>query len=293
VLPFSRPAYEAVLMEATPKRLSISGVQTKLPLALRDHNLELVQFGGEYILKPVPHGAFRNLESVPYNEHLTMQLARQVFGIRVAANAIVEFLDGEPAYLVRRFDIAVDGSRLLQEDFGQLSERTEEMQGEIWKYDGSYEGIGRLIQKHAANYKVDLERFVRLVLFNYLVHNGDAHLKNFTLTRNGMKGSYSFSPTYDLLNTTIHVPNESRMALDLFADDFETESFRLNGFHTMGDFELLAQRPGLQSARFRKFSDSISGCKDAVHSLIDRSRLIEPCKELYRTHLEDSLRALQ
>lgn len=138
-----------------------------------------------------------------------------------------------------------------------------------------------------------MERFLRLVFFNYLVHNGDAHLKNFTLTRNGMKGSYSFSPTYDLLNTRIHVPNESRMALDLFADDFETESFRLNGFHTMGDFELLAQRPGLQSARFRKFSDSISGCKDAVHSLIDRSRLIEPCKELYRTHLEDSLRALR
>lgn len=222
-----------------------------------------------------------------------MQLARHVFGIRVAANAIVEFLYGEPALLVRRFDIAVDGSRLLLKDFRQLSECSEEVQGEVWEYDGSYEGIGRLIRKHAANHKVDLEHFVRLVLVNYLVHNGDAPLKNFPLIRDGMKGSYSFSPSHDLLNIRIHVPNESRMALDLFADDFETEGFRLNGFHTMGDFELLAQRLGLQSARFRKFSDSISGCKDAVHSLIDRSRLIEPCKELYRMHLEASLRALR
>lgn len=78
--------------------------------------------------------------------------------------------------------------------FGLLAERSEEMQGEIWKYDGSYEGNGRLIRKHAPTYKVDLERFVRLVLFNYLVHNRDPHLKNFTLTRNGTKGSYFFSP---------------------------------------------------------------------------------------------------
>ena len=95
VLPFSRPVYEEARLAATGDRLSISGIQTKMPLVLREGRLELTEKGGQYILKPIPHGAFQRLESVPINENLTMQIARQVFGIRVAENGLVEFDDGE------------------------------------------------------------------------------------------------------------------------------------------------------------------------------------------------------
>ena len=44
-------------------------------------------------------------------------------------------------------------------------------------------------------------KLFRLVLFNFLVGNEDAHLKNFTLITR--KGKVELSPAYDLLNSTI------------------------------------------------------------------------------------------
>ena len=80
----------------------------------------MTESGCEYILKPIPHGEFQRLEAVPVNEHLTMQIARQVFRIGVAENALVAFDGGELAYLVRRFDVQLNGVRLLQEDLRKL-----------------------------------------------------------------------------------------------------------------------------------------------------------------------------
>ncbi len=144
ILPFSRPTYNQTKLAAAAGRLSISGIQTKTPLVLRDRQLEMADSGGQYILKPIPHGEFQHLEAVPINEHLTMQIARQVFRIAVAENALVAFSDGEPAYLVRRFDIQSDGSRCLQEDFAQVASRSEETHGKKGPFPkyGSLHGAG-------------------------------------------------------------------------------------------------------------------------------------------------------
>src|SRR5258708_25799324 len=125
-----------------------------MSLALADRRLEMTETGGQYMLKPIPEGEYQNLDAVPINEHLTMQIARQMFGISVAENALVFFADGEPAYLVRRFDVQDDGSRSLQEDFAQLATRSEETHGKNYKCDFSYEEIAGLIRKHVAAYPV-------------------------------------------------------------------------------------------------------------------------------------------
>lgn len=292
VLSFSRPVYEEARLEVTGERLSVSGIQTKMPLVLREGRLEMAKTGGQYILKPIPHGAFQRLEAVPVNENLTMQIARQVFGIRVAENALVEFTDGELAYLVRRFDVQEGGPRHLQEDFAQIAGRSEESHGKNYKYDFSYEEIGRLILKHVAAYQVEMEKFLHLVVFNYLVHNGDAHVKNFSLIRNEEGGDYTLTPAYDLLNTRLHVPNESRTALSLFADDFETESYDINGFYAYDDFQELANRLELHLGRFRRFMQTAVSKEPVIFSLIDRCVLSEQCRQLYKDHVRDSMRAL-
>ena len=289
---FSRPVYEEARLAAAGERLSISGIQTKLPMVMREGRLEMTEKGGQYILKPIPHGAFQRWETVPINENLTMQIARQVFGIRVAENALVAFEDGEWAYLVRRFDVQEDGSRHLQEDFAQIAERSEESHGKNYKYDLSYEDIGELIRKHVAAYQVELEKFLHLVVFNYLVHNGDAHIKNFSLIRDEEGGDYTLTPAYDLLNTRLHVPNESRTALPLFKGDFETESHRINGFYAYDDFVELANRLGLHPGRFQRFMHTAVSKESEIFSLIDRSVLTEPCRQLYKDHVSDSIRAL-
>jgi serine/threonine-protein kinase HipA len=292
VLPFSRPAYNQARLATAGDRLSISGIQTKMPLVLRDGRLEMTEAGGQYILKPIPHGEFQHLDAVPVNEHLTMQIARQVFGIRVAENALVEFDGGELAHLVLRFDVEEDGSRHLQEDFAQIAGRSEESHGKNYKYDFSYEEIGSLIRQHVAAFQVEMEKFLHLVVFNYLVHNGDAHLKNFSLIRNEECGDYTLTPAYDLLNTRLHVPHETRTALALFKDDFETESHRINAFYAYDDFQELANRLGLHPARFQRFMRTAVSKEREVFTLIDRSALSEECKQVYRESVRDSMRAL-
>jgi serine/threonine-protein kinase HipA len=292
VLPFSRPVYNQTKLATTGKRLSISGIQTKMSLVLREGRLEMTETGGQYILKPIPYGEFQHLDMVPMNENLTMQIARQVFGINVAENALVEFEGGELAYLVRRFDVQKDGSHHLQEDFAQIAQRSEESHGKNYKYDCSYEEIGDLIRKHVAAYQVEMEKFLHLVVFNYLVHNGDAHLKNFSLVRNEESGDYTLSPAYDLLCTRLHAPDETRTALNLFKDDFETESYRINGYYAYDDFQELANRLGLHPGRFKRFMQSAVSKESAIFSLVDRSALSEECKQVYKESVRDSLRAL-
>lgn len=292
VLTFSRPAFNQARLVGASQRLSISGIQPKISLVLRDRLLEMTESGGQLILKPAPHGPFQHLAMVPINEHLTMQIARQVFDFAVAANGLVEFADGEKAYLVRRFDVQADGFHCLQEDFAQIANRSEETHGDNYKYDLSYEDIGLLIRKHVASFPIELERFFRLVVFNYLIRNGDAHLKNFSLIRNDEYGDYTLTPAYDLLNTRLHIPDEPRTALPLFKDDFETPSFQANAFYAYDDFRELAKRLGLHEGRFKRFMKVAIGKKKEIASLIDRSALSKECKRLYKAGVSDSSRAL-
>jgi serine/threonine-protein kinase HipA len=292
VLPFSRFAYNQAKLKVTADRLSISGIQTKISLVLREGRLEMVDSGGQYILKPIPKGEFERLDIVPINEHLTMQIARKVFDINVAENALVSFEDGELAYIVRRFDVQPDGTCSLQEDFAQIAARSEETHGKNYKYDYSYEEIGDLIRTHVVAHPVDLERYFTLVVFNYFIHNGDAHTKNFSLIRNEQTGEYNLTPAYDLLNTRVHVPTESRTALTLFRDDFETESYQANGFYAYDDFVAFAQRLKLVEKRYKRIIQKFVDAKGAVCALIDCSMLPDECKRLYKAHIEESVRAL-
>lgn len=272
--------------------ISISGVQTKHSLRLDGRRLELTDHDGEYILKPVPHGDFENLAQMPANEHLTMQLARQVFGLDVAANALVRFRDGEPAYLTKRFDRNPDGTRSLQEDFAQIAERTEETHGRDYKYGLSYEEIGGLIRKHVGPYAVEIEKFFRLVLFNYLVHNGDAHLKNFSLRRDPDQGINILTPAYDLANTRLHLPHESETAMDLFQGDFATESFRANAYLAKDDFLEFGKRLGMRETRIAMILPEFSARMDAVEPLVARSFLDASLQKQYLELVHDRVKRL-
>lgn len=114
----------------TAAGMSISGVQDKLSLRLARGVLEVTATNGTYILKPIPGSRLPELhDDLPANEHVTMQLAEQVFGIRTAANALIRFADDELAYVTRRFDRTPDGNRVPQEDLCQLMGRTPATHG--------------------------------------------------------------------------------------------------------------------------------------------------------------------
>ena len=267
----------------TIKRISISGVQFKISLLLNDKQFEMSGQRGplEFILKPPPRSFdIKHGEAVPANEHLTMQLARQVFKLNVAANAYVQLANGlTGAYLTRRFDV-LPTEKLQQEDFAQIDNRSRVTHGENFKYETSHEHIAGLIRRFATAVPVALDEFFRLTLFNYLVANGDAHLKNFSLYRRPT-GEYRLTPAYDLLNMALHVSDGNGLALDLFADNYETPSFQANAFLAYDDFLEFGRRIGLPPSRVKRLLADVVSHEAAIQQLIDRSFLPVEQKERY------------
>lgn len=275
------------------ERMSIPGVQDKVSLRYEQGDLIPTDHDGEFILKPIPGTPLPlHTDQVPANEHLTMQIAAQVFGIDTAANALVTLADGEPAYLTRRFDRRGD-DKVDMEDFCALAEQSPDTHGRNYKYDGSYERIGQLTKRFCPAHRVENEKLFQRVLFCYAFGNGDAHLKNFSLFTSA-DGDPVFTPAYDLINTTLHLPNETPLALDLFSDDFETPAFRALGFHCGSDFLLLAERLGVVAPRAERLlaQHLDAGTQRQVEELIGRSFLSPAAQEDYRAVLKDRRLAL-
>ena len=96
-------------------------------------------------------------------------------------------------------------------------------------------------------------------------------------------------PTTWLGNTRLHLPDESRTALDLFKDGFETKSYQVKAFYAQDDFVVFARRLGLVEKRFTRILKTFISHRDAVFALIDSSLLPEESKLVYKEHVNDRL----
>lgn len=264
------------------KRISISGVQEKLSFILKKNVLRLTKEGeqGTYILKPIPRD-LKKVDQVPANEHLTMQIAKQVYGLNTAENAIIFFQNGSPAYITKRFDIKKDGTKWGKEDFATLAGKTNDIAGPNFKYAFSYEEAGLLIQKYVSAWRIEIEKYFSLVLFNFLFSNGDAHLKNFSLLE-ASKGDYLLSPMYDLLNTKMHV-DDSDFALNkgLFADNYKSDPYKKSNHPNKNDFEEFGRRIGVSENRIEKLMTPYLKKQPFVEVFIGRSFLTDVNKRGY------------
>lgn len=285
ILPYDSPQQNeevAAWFMDNRKHISISGVQEKLSFVLEKNVLRLTRENesGTYILKPIPRD-LKKVDQVPANEHLTMQIARQVYKINTAENALIFFKDGLPAYLTKRFDVKSTGGKWGQEDFATLAGKTKDNAGANFKYHYSYEAMGILMQQFVPAWRVEIEKYFSLVVFNFLFSNGDAHLKNFSLLESS-KGDYLLSPAYDLINTRLHV-DDSDFALDqgLFADSWQSETFKKSGHPSKVDFIEFGKRIGIATNRIEKLLAPFLEKQVMVETLTQRSFLNEATKRGY------------
>ena len=285
LLPYEQPQQSEEVAEQfmeNRKRISISGVQEKLSFLLEKNLLRLTNEGehGTYILKPIPRD-LKKVDQVPANEHLTMQIAKQVYGLNTAENAMIFFKNGSPAYITKRFDVKEDGSKWGKEDFATLAGKTKDNAGANFKYEYSYEEVGMLIQKYVPAWLVEIEKYFSLVVFNFLFSNGDAHLKNFSLLES-TKGDYLLSPAYDLVNTKLHV-DDSDFALDkgLFADGFKSEQYKKSEHPSKSDFTEFAKRIGVAESRVNKLIYPFLENQPYMETLVSRSFLSDANKRWY------------
>ena len=187
-------------------KMSIQGVQPKLSAKfnVKDKVFDIVDRGGEYILKPQNNF----YPELPENESLTMKLA-ELIGIEVPLSGMIYSADGKFTYFIKRFDRYGRNKKLSLEDFAQLAGKSRET-----KYDYSMEKLVTLVNTFCTFPVIEKVKLFRLTIFNFLVGNEDMHLKNFSLITRDNK--VELSPAYDLLNTTIVVPRtQEEIALPL------------------------------------------------------------------------------
>lgn len=276
------------------RRISISGAQAKYSLRIVSKELEPTDNNGTYILKPSTNMQFRLFADMPANEHITMQMAKQIFKLNVAESALLQFTTGEYTYLTKRFDIRNDGSKILQEDLAQTAGLSSDANGSNFKYESlSYEEIAYILKQHVSASPIAIEQFFKVLLFNYLVCNGDAHIKNFSIYSPHQDGVYELTPAYDLINTSLHA-DDFRTALDLFKDEenYNGKFFKDNGFYGASDFLEFARRIGIVKKRAQKFILDITAHIPEMDEMLDKSFLSDGAKVLYKERIRDRAKAL-
>lgn len=281
VLPYDNLISEGITMEIQQGngRVSLSGVQAKLSAVSENGVLRLVREGeqGRYILKPIPTALHLLCKDfLPVNEYLCMQIARVVYGIETADCGICRWKDGTNVYVTKRFDVNPDGSKRSMEDFAALAGLTKANGGSDYKYCNlSYEDCADIIRNHVAAAPVEILKFFRIVIYNFLICNDDAHLKNFSLIERATN-DYVLSPAYDLVNTSFHLYQPRIFALDkgLFK-----EGQQMSDVHTVNkqDFMEFGRSIGLPDKlverEINRFSTPNASVDEMVKNIVQDSKL--------------------
>ena len=247
-------------------RISGAGSQEKLVACIRNGKISLPLYGtpSTHIIKP----AIPNFPDSVFNEFFCMRLAAKCS--IPAAECDILTLNGEPFYTVTRFDReTMDGitMRLHQEDFCQLLNVPPKLKYQEDGGPGIEECMRRMTEiKMPAAGKLG---FVRLLIFNFLTGNCDAHAKNYAvLYRNGRP---SFAPAYDLLSTMVYDSIAKRFAMSIGG---ETRM----GMLTRDHFAELARRcdlnPKLVLAELSRLAEMLP---QTAQTLADELNASHPC----------------
>lgn len=256
------------------RSVTVPGVQPKLSLTVVNEaltnrtsgRLTIVEaLGGNYIFKP-PSEHFAEM---PQNEHVTMRIAEEAFGLRTVPSSLIRMRSGELGYITRRIDRRADGEKIHMLDMFQVLEAFD-------KYKGSMERIGKAINAYSSNILLDQSYYFELVFFSYLTGNNDMHLKNFSMICT--HASWELAPAYDLLNVAIVNPSDDEeLALTLYG-----KKKKLKPEH----FLQLAQGLGLNERQIRNTYNRFKTNREAAYEWLDRSFLSDEYIAAYKTLMD-------
>ncbi|MCD4719747.1 MAG: type II toxin-antitoxin system HipA family toxin [Desulfobacula sp.] len=190
-------------------KLSLAGVQDKLPVYIKGAQFYLPKNSGSattHIIKPINAG----FTDIPRNEALCMELAQRS-GFLIPNSKIMK-VGGHELFVVDRYDrqeINKEIVRIHQEDFCQAMGYPAERKYQESGGPGFIE-CRELIDEYLSNQGVTNRfLFIRMMIFNYIIGNHDAHGKNFSILHN--KG-FELAPFYDLVSTQVY-PLDNKFAM--------------------------------------------------------------------------------
>lgn len=245
--------------------ISGAGAQDKLIACLKDGKVLLPLHGtpSTHIFKP-------NIDRFPdsvFNEWFCMKLSKAC-GFDTAECDIQTF-GGEPIYVTRRYDREERSGvvyRLHQEDFCQLLKCRPEIKYQDQGGPSIVECTKLLLSMRLP--LSDVISFVNRCIFNFIIGNGDAHGKNFSiLYRNGTP---RLAPVYDIICTTVYPSIAKKMAMK-YDGKFE---FR---WITPGKIARTFARAGIgENVVMDAISRQCTFIKDNLPALVDEANATQP-----------------
>ena len=185
-------------------RTSLAGMQPKVSIpnantvqtdrAVQQRDLIVKSFDSEFPLLTV-------------NEFVCMQAAQHC-GLEPPQTYLAENLE---TYVVERFDRSCNGTKLGYEDFTTLMKKSNDPSA---KYASSYETLLKATYLYTGSV-AEVEKMYKYIVFNCLIGNGDAHLKNFALQYSPDMKNIFVSPPFDMTHTLIYESIDNKMALKL------------------------------------------------------------------------------
>jgi serine/threonine-protein kinase HipA len=169
------------------------------------------------------------LDGIVTNEQLCLLTAASC-GIEIPKSFIINIgngEDGEVLFATERYDRVLSDSkridglrcpmRLHQEDFAQAMGIPASKKYEA--KDSNYlQGMFEVLRKYSINPLVDRLKLWDIVIFNYLIGNTDAHIKNFSLLYSPDMKSIRLAPAYDIVSTTVYESSTRDMAFNIGGD---------------------------------------------------------------------------
>ncbi|WP_457744026.1 type II toxin-antitoxin system HipA family toxin [Sulfurimonas sp.] len=168
---------------------AISGVQPKTLALLRDKEQVHTK---EYIIKTWGD----EYPELALNEYFCLQTVAMA-GLKIPN---IKLSKNNKFLLVEKFTFDNDGIFLGFEEILSLMDKNKDE-----KYSGSYEQVAKVIYQFCSDKKGSMKSYYKMIVMNYLLKNGDAHLKNFGLLFNDDFSRIWLSPVYDVVNTVVYI----------------------------------------------------------------------------------------
>lgn len=188
------------LVETFLHKNAISGIQPKSLATLRDKESLSTK---EYIIKTWGE----EYPELALNEYFCLKAVEDA-GVKIPN---IQLSKNNKFLLVERFNYDKSSESFLgfEEILTLLGKNKDE------KYSGSYEVVAKTVYAVTTNKQESMIGLYKVIVMNYLLKNGDAHLKNFGILYDEELKNIYFSPAYDIVNTVVYIYKD-RPALTMF-----------------------------------------------------------------------------
>jgi len=261
------------LLEKYYLRNTLAGVQPKVGIRATERTVEQPNL----IVKSFDH----EFPLLTVNEFVCMEAAKHC-GLEPPTVYLSENLE---TFVVERFD-KPNGQLLGYEDFTTLMKRPNTPDA---KYLGSYESLLEATYLYT-NSLAEVLKMYRYIVFNCLIGNGDAHLKNFALQYSPDMKNIFVSPPFDITHTVIYDTIDDKMALKIkgskvfpnktdLIDLATSKSFRLRGVENIientanGIIEYIEQSNHV---------GMLQGLRESITESVSRAMVVNSSAQPYR-----------